>query len=65
MQLERMLVDTSTRIAWGRLSDGKKVQVGIDDISENFTRYGNDMSEAHEEAFGVMKKLVTEQVEND
>ncbi len=65
MQLERMLVDTSTRIAWGRLSDGKKVQVGIDDISDNFTRYDEDISEAHEEAFGVMKQLVTEQVENE
>lgn len=62
MQLERMLVDTSTRTAWGRLSNGKKVQVGIDDISERFTQYDSDMSEAHHNAFKTMVDLVKEQV---
>jgi hypothetical protein len=62
MQLERMLVDTSTRIAWGRLSNGKKVQVGIDDISEGFTSYDDDMSKEHHDAFEIMSDLVKEQV---
>lgn len=62
MRLERMLVDTSTRTAWGKLSNGKKVQVGIDDISESFMRCDHNMSNAHFEAFSVMSDLVKDQV---
>ena len=61
MQLVRMLVDTSTRTAWGKLSNGSKVKVGIDDINANFMPMGCT-SEEHQIAEEVMRDLVKEQV---
>ena len=61
MKLERMVVDLSTRIAWGRLSNGSKVHVGIDDINDHFLAFGCT-KEDHTIAKQVMSGLVNEQV---
>ena len=61
MQLVRMVVDLSTRTAWGRLSNGSKVHVDIDDINDHFLAFGCTKAD-HTIAKQVMSELVKEQV---